>query len=201
MIIYTPVNLPKLEPDDWDVFWNIWNTHSNFALKTAINQIDSKSPLGSKNVWRGLDIFKKPIGNTSWTCPYVDISSTLPQMYKSILQLNIKSLYRVRLLQSLCDISSHTDDNKDCWNIRGYLHYTDTKSQWYFTKPSSKERTYARLPSNVHWFSYNDKHAWHGTDYDPTHKKILIQLYFFEPINEIIQSNINTYRDYTIDYS
>ena len=25
MIVYTPIDLPKIEPDNWDVFWDIWN--------------------------------------------------------------------------------------------------------------------------------------------------------------------------------
>jgi hypothetical protein len=202
MIVYTPLDLPRLEPDNWDTFWNIWNTHSDFAIKKSMNLTTSKTPLGSNRAWRGLDIFKKPTGRTSWECPYFDISSDLPVMHKSIDQLNIKTLYRVRLLQSLIDIDAHTDDNTDQWKIRGLLHYTDTKSQWYFTRPEGKERTYASLPSNVQWFGYNDKHAWHGTDYNPEHTKILIQLYFRESIDEtVLQSNIETYKDYIIEYT
>lgn len=201
MIVYTPLDLPRLEPDDWNTFWNIWNTHADFAIKKSTNLLDSKAALGSNNIWRGLDIFKKLTGRTSWECPYVDISSDLPAMYASINQLNIKTLYRVRLLQSLVAVNAHTDDSTDQWKIRGFLYYTDSKSQWYFTRPNDPERTYATLPSNVQWFAYNDKHAWHGTDFNPEHKKILIQLYFKESIDEtIIQSNIETYKDYTIEY-
>jgi hypothetical protein len=202
MIIYTPLDLPRLEPDNWDTFWNIWNTHSDVAIKKSTNLVTSKAPLGSSEIWRGLDIFKKLTGRTSWECPYFDISSALPSMYNSIGLLNIKTLYRVRLLQSLVKVDAHSDDNIDQWKIRGFLHYTDTKSQWYFTKPADNERTYANLPRNVQWFGYNDKHAWHGTDFNPAHKKIIIQLYFKESIDEtLLQSNIETYKDYTIEYT
>ena len=202
MIVYTPLDLPKLEPDNWDTFWNIWDTHSNYAVKKMMNLPNSKMPVGSSEVWRGLDIFKRPAGRTSWECPYFDISSDLPLMYESIIQLNIKTLYRVRLLQSLTDIAAHTDDNTDQWKIRGLLYYTDSKPQWYFTRPNSSEKIYATLPSNVQWFGYNDKHAWHGTDFNSEHKKILIQLYFSRPIDEaIVQSNIETYKNYIIEYT
>ena len=202
MIVYTPLDLPKLEPDNWEVFWNIWNTYSDFAVKKSMNLTYSKSPVGSNNTWKGLDIFKNFSINPSWECPYYDISKDLPLMYKSISHLNIKTLYRVRLLQSTVNIHSHSDNDRDQWQIRGYLHYTDTKSQWYFTKPSEKERTYARLPSEVQWFGYNDKHAWHGTDFNSDHKKILIQLYFLELIDKtILRSNIETYKDYIIEYT
>jgi hypothetical protein len=166
-----------------------------------MNLGNAKFPLGSAKIWRGLDIFKKSIGGTAWECPYFDISSDLPLMYESINQLNIETLYRVRLLQSMVNIPPHTDDNEDRWSIRGFLHYTDTKSQWYFTRPNGGEKTYANLPSNIQWFGYNDKHAWHGTDYNPDHKKILIQLYYGGSIEEsILQSNIETYKDYVIEY-
>jgi hypothetical protein len=202
MIVYTPLNLPRLEPDDWNVFWNIWNTHSDFPIKTSMNLVTSTTPLGPNKVWRSLDIFKKGTSGVSYTCPYIDISTILPSMYNSILQLNIKTLYRVRLLQSLTDVEPHTDDNTDRWKIRGFLHYTDTKSQWYFTRPNDSVRTYAQLPPNVQWFSYNDRCAWHGTDYNSEHKKILIQLYFYGSIDEtILQTNIETYKDYTIEYT
>jgi len=201
MIVYTPLNLPKLEPDNWDTFWNIWNSHSDFAVKTAINGTHSRTSLGSNSIWRGLDIFKKLTGLTSWECPYFDISVDLPLMYASIGQLNIKTLYRVRLLQSLINISSHADDNSNQWKIRGFLHYTDIKSQWYFTRPGGSKKTYATLPSNIQWFAYNDGLSWHGTDFNPDHKKILIQLYFHGSIDEtILQSNIKTYKDYIIEY-
>jgi hypothetical protein len=201
MIVYTPLDLPKMEPDNWDTFWNIWNTHSKFAVKRMMNLSNSKAPVGTSEVWRGLDIFKRNIGRTSWECPYVDISSELPLMYQSIARLNIKTLYRVRLLQSLIDVNPHTDDSTDQWKIRGLLYYTDTKPQWYFTRPDDPERTYATLPGNVQWFAYNDKHAWHGTDFNPEHKKILIQLYFKESFDQtVIQSNIETYKDYLIEY-
>lgn len=202
MIVYTPLDLPKLEPDDWDTFWNIWNLYSGNLVKVASHGTHSNSPVGSNNLWRGLDIFKKSTGRTLWECPYFDISADLPLMYNSISLLNIKTLYRVRLIQSLISIDSHTDDNTDQWKIRGFLHYTDNKSQWYFTKPAGNERTYITLPSNGQWFGYNDKYAWHGTDYNPEHKKILIQLYFRETFDDaIIQSNTKTYKDYIIEYT
>lgn len=200
MIIYTPLNLPKLEPDDWDIFWNIWNTHSDIAVKKSMNIANSKAPIGASNIWLGLDIFNPQNRPTAWECPYVDISKDLPVMYNSFKNLNIQSLYKVRLLQSLTDVRPHSDDNSDNWKIRGYLHYTDPDPQWYFTRPSTTIKTYATMPVDTQWFAYNDKYAWHGSDYNPNHKKILIQLYFVESVENLVRSNIETYKDYTIEY-
>jgi hypothetical protein len=200
MIVYTPLNLPKLEPDNWEVFWNIWNTHSDVLVKKSVNLVNSLSPVGSNDVWVGLDIFSKWDFKLSWDCPYYDISNDLPAMRESINQLNLKTLYRVRLIQSMVDVEAHTDNDTDRWNIRGYLHYTSTQPQWYFTKPHDTIRTYSTMPSDLQWFGYNDKYAWHGSDYDPNHKKILIQLFFLENVNNLVQDNINLYKEYTIEY-
>jgi hypothetical protein len=200
MIIYTPLKLPNIEPDSWEVFWNIWNRHSDVAIKKSMNIPDSKSPVGSNDTWIGLDIFKHWNYPTAWECPYVDISKELPLMYSSFKNLNIRSLYKVRLLQSIIDIKPHSDDNADNWKIRGYLHYTDPNPQWYFTRPGDVTKTYAKLPTDTQWFAYNDKYAWHGSDYNPNHKKILIQLYFFESVDKLVKSNIETYKDYIIEY-
>lgn len=200
MIVYTPLNLPKIEPDNWDVFWNMWNNHSDIAVKRSMNFNGSRSKIGDSNIWRGLDIFK--VGNipTSWECPYFDIRNTLPLLYEAIRNLKIRSLYRVRLLQSISDIGSHSDDNNDTWKVRAFLYYPSTVPQWYFTKPNDTERVYIDLPESTNWFAYNDKHAWHGTDYDPENKKILLQLYFLEPIDDLIKSSIEIYKPYTISF-
>ena len=34
MIIATPLDIPKLEPDDWATFWDLWNTHSGPLIKS-----------------------------------------------------------------------------------------------------------------------------------------------------------------------
>jgi hypothetical protein len=200
MIVYTPLNLPKIEPDNWDVFWNIWNVHSDIAVKKTINHSSSQSKIGDSNVWRGLDIFR--LGNipTSWDCPYVDIRNELPLLHESIINLKMRSLFKVRLLQSITDISAHSDDNTDTWKVRAFLHYPSSAPQWYFTKPNESDRVYIDLPESTNWFAYNDKHAWHGTDYDPENKKILLQLYFFEPIDDLIKSSIALYEPHTISF-
>jgi hypothetical protein len=58
MIIFTPIDLPKLEPDSWEVFWNIWNTHADHLTKRKMNVDTSDAAIMSSNVWRGLDIYK-----------------------------------------------------------------------------------------------------------------------------------------------
>lgn len=202
MTVAIPLDLPKIEPDDWNVFWNIWKTHSG-PLHKKIMQHHNKSPalVGSNNIWHGLDIIKTPNGFTSWEAPHYDIKKDLPKMYDLIMSVD-PTAFRVRLVQSTTNIVAHTDDDRNKWNIRAFLHYTSDTSQWYFTKPndSTGQRTYLKMPKDTNWFIYNDKHSWHGTDYDPNNKKILLQIYSFYSKTDLLEQGIKKYKDFVIKF-
>jgi hypothetical protein len=201
MIIATPLDLPIIEPDDWGTFWDIWNTYSEPLIKVRLNTTFSKSKVGSSDLWRGIDIYSNNNNpGTAWTAPFVDISKSMPCLYNTISTLPFQHVYRVRLLSSSMPILSHTDDNQDRWSIRAYFHYTDTNDQWYFTKPynSYGKRKYFHIPKETNWFAYNDKHCWHGTDYNIKHPKILLQVYTLFNNKDLINDSTKKYRDYTI---
>lgn len=202
MLVFTPIDLPKIEPDNWDIFWDIWNTHSAPLIKVKKNTDISLAEVGSDNIWTGIDIYKKYGNRMPYDAPYVDIEHILPKMYKAILSVS-PDVYRVRLLQSQINITSHTDDDRDRWNIRAFFYGDKAKDQWYFTKPydSAGERTYIKMPPNTNWFMYNDKHCWHGTDYDPSNKKILLQLFCIDPkLSNLIDTSTQKYKEYTLEY-
>lgn len=202
MLIFTPVDLPKIEPDDWDIFWDIWNTHSAPLIKVNQNTEFSDAPIGTSEIWTGLDIYKKYNNVMPYTAPFFDIKELLPNMYSQLLT-HASNLYRVRLLQSQVSIKSHTDNNTERWNLRAFLQNSEAYTQWYFTKPheSQGERTYIKMPQDTNWFMYNDKHCWHGTDYDPDDKKILLQAYYFGSLSdELLSRSTAKYKEYTLEY-
>jgi len=202
MLIFTPVDLPKIEPDDWDVFWDIWNNYNAPLLKVKQNTDLSIAPIGSNDIWVGLDIYKRIDIAMPYTAPYVDIKNLLPNMYKQLLTIT-PNLHRIRLLQSQVSIASHTDNNTERWNLRAFLQNSDAYKMWYFTKPndSQGERTYIKMPESTNWFMYNDKHCWHGTDYDPNNKKILLQAFCFgSPSVDLLSQSIVKYKEHVLEY-
>ena len=203
MIIFTPADLPKIEPDNWDIFRDIWDKNADWLVKEKQSHTMSMSPIGQSNIWVGLDIYKKYHGQTLWNAPYYDIRERLPIMFNAIESI-CPFIYRARVLQSKTNIIAHTDDNTDRWNIRALLYPPDAKSQWYFTRPNDPmgERTYINMPDDTNWFVYNDKHAWHGTDYNPENKKILLQLFLFNSltINELMEKSKTKYSEYIIEF-
>jgi hypothetical protein len=205
MIIFTPVDLPKLEPDNWDKFWEMWNATANNLTKRRKNVDTSDASVGSSEIWKGIDIYRLAQGITAWDAPYYDISTEFPNMFNTIIKMQETGMkiYQVRLITSLLDVKAHTDDNLDRWAYRSYFHYTSPKSQWYFTNPGDKDgdRRYIDLPKDANWFAYNDKYCWHGTDYDKEHPKILAQLYVADQAvaTKFAHANIEKYKEYTIE--
>ena len=201
MIVATPLDLPRIEPDDWDIFWRIWERESKNAIKIKKNSQYSKSLIGESHVWQGLDIYKNYNLVPAWNVPYYDISKELPILYQQILNLPFKYIYRVRILKSLTDIEPHSDDNRDQWVVRALWHCDDKESQWYFTHPriDATEKTFFHLPKYTNWFAYNDKHAWHGTIYRNAYPKFLIQIFIAGDITSLVNSSIDKYKEYTIE--
>ena len=198
MIIHTPLDLPKIEPDSMTKFNEIWDKYADNLTKVKVNHMGSQSSIGSTDIWIGLDIILKN-GLTSHQAPFYNIKDDLPNFYNSLLNLPIPYIQRVRIVQSLKDIPSHSDNNLDKWELRAMLHYPSDKKQWYYTKPNQKEKHYMSLPNDTMWFAYNDRYSWHGSDYDPQHKKLLLQVYFVGSIMPIIDKSILKYKNWCID--
>jgi hypothetical protein len=203
MIVYTPLDLPKIEPDDWDVFWEIWNQYSGNLTKVISNGDHSDAAVGRNDIWQGLDIYKDPLSLNGWRAPFYDIKEKLPKLYNTITSLPIGNIRQVRLVSSKVEVCPHSDDVKDKWVARAYFHYTSPKEQWYFTRPDDRHgtRTYITRPSETNWFAYNDKHCCHATDYDVRYPKILLQVFASSIPNELVDTSIKKYKDYTITYN
>jgi len=243
MIIASPLNLPSIEPDSWEIFWKIWKReaknlkkvvpdgHRQFRypyvtfavdrrmkqhlanggsyddevgtqiieISKKTNQLKDKNKSNS-NTWLGLDIYKNLDDFQSWEAPFYNIKDDLPVMYNAIKSLPFKQIQRVRLVQSLRSILPHTDDNLDKWQLRYFFHYTDSNPQWYFIKPKNpSEKKFLVMPNNTKWFCYNDKFCWHGTTYNKSHPKILLQFYLLDNIKDLVETNTLLYKDYVVD--
>ena len=203
MIVATPLDLPPILPDDWSTFWSIWNNHAANLIKTRNSHKESYAEVGNNEVWKGIDIYKKNLYPIAWQAPYYDIREKLPLMYNMIETCTpFVFTERVRVIESLQNITPHTDDNVDHWNVRAILHCTDPNPQWIFTRPGNiKDAVAFRLPESTNWFAYNDKHCWHGSIYNPEHPKLLIQVYGMGFKNKkLLVQSIEKYKGHTVVY-
>lgn len=196
MIIYTPLDLPRIEPDDWDIFWKIWNDHAKPMYKKLKGGWEFYRP--DKSLWHGIDIYKETEKIHAWPAPYYDIQYELPNLYNLIKTLPL-TVERARLVESKESFGAHTDDNVDKWVARAHFYNQAAHGQWFFTAPGGiGEKFYMSGPEDTNWFAFNDRHCWHGTDYDSNRPKILLQIYTTNMPDELISRSIDKYKGYTI---
>ena len=203
-LYYTPIKLPKIEPDNWDIFWKIWNEEADFVHKTTHPHDKSRLAVGNRTCWKGMEVYDPDAIKVTRSIELasIDIRDRLPKMYESMQSLKtfFKSLSLI-FLESKYPIGAHTDKNTDNWVLRSFFYYPSPTQQWYFTKPNdvNGERTYITMPNDTTWFAFNDAKAWHGTDYDPKYPKIIIKAY--GSLHEhIIQDSLQHYKDYTLSF-
>jgi len=204
-IIATPVDLPLVEPDDWNVFWDIWNNQS--ALMTKIKNYNSSSisSILQNNLWQGMEIYSTSESVPGWLAPVVDIKEKLPNFYKTISTLPIDKVVRVTLVQSLRDFRPHRDADQDRWSFRANFYVTSPIPQFYVTTPGTPteqfDKKFINLPTETNWFAYNDMKCRHGSDYHFDYPKILLQVMTKPTANntKIINRSIEKYKNYTIE--
>jgi hypothetical protein len=201
MIIATPLDVPKLQIHNWNKFLEIWNLNSKRLIKTKVGVNNSKADPGNDNLWIGLDIYSMYDLDLEWHAPFYDIKNELPELYHDIQNLPFTGMFKVRIIQSITDITPHTDSNIDRWVVRALLHCTDPTPQWYFVKPNNElaDKQFLILPNDTNWFSYNDRYCWHGTIFRKDHPKFLLQIYMLDNPTDLINRSIERYKDFTID--
>jgi hypothetical protein len=210
-IIATPIDLPLIEPDDWNVFWEIWNNHSGFMTKLKNYRSSSAipivpgAPILQKNLWQGMEIYSTPESVPGWLAPVVDIKEKLPKLYKTISTLPINNVVRATLVQSHSDFLPHHDSNYKRWLFRANFYVTSPTPQFYVTTPGTPteqfDKKFINLPKETNWFAYDDTKCRHGSDYHSDYPKILLQVMTstIADNTEIINRSIEKYKNYTIE--
>ena len=203
MVLAHALDFPKVEPDDWNVFWNIWSQHAKPLIKyvnEGTTPWGSASKLGSRDHWIGLEVYHNNL-RTNWIAPFVDISKSLPNMYKALLPAEIPNIRKVRIIQSMMPHPPHSDKGIDFWEIRAMLQCDNPSEHWYYTPYGNKTKKLPlKLPNETNWFTYNDGNCHHGTEYFPLRPKYLVQIYYTgELATEIRTRGINKYPDCVIE--
>ena len=204
MIVAMPLAIPKIVPDNWEVFEKIWNEHSKPLVKVAYKEdgpYKSASGVGDANLWNSLDIYRSQSHNTIWDAPFFDIKDALPNMYKSILNLPVE-VQTVRIISSIQEILPHSDTGENRWEIRAFLRCEDPLKEWYFTPLGRQdEKTYFKMPEDTNWFAYNDSLCHHGSHVNIQIPKLLIQVYYSGNLLDVVKYvSISKYREYIINF-
>lgn len=171
MIVSTPVDLPRLEPDDWAKWWDLWDTYAQPMVKKGI------SPNPSSGQWIGFDALTTPLFNPVYTAPVLDLEMLYPSFYRQLRDTLPYDIGGVRFCQSQGAFSAHRDNFVPSWQLRCMMHCEDPSKQWYYERRDRTDRRPLVLAPETNWWAYLDGACLHGTEFHPDAKKILVQVY------------------------
>ncbi len=206
MIVAHALDFPKIEPDNWDIFWDMWNKHAKSLVKVKYditNRYKSDAPAGATDYWIGLDLYRNNFFS-HWQAPLVDVSTVLPNMYNNLLALELPNIRLIRIVRSLISLGAHSDTGADSWQVRAMLHCDNPSEHWYYTPYGVKNKESSlplKLPKETNWFTYNDANCHHGTEYFPDSPKYLLQVFYEGKMSDITHiKGIDKYPDCVIQF-
>ncbi len=202
MIICHPLDLPTIQPDDWDIFLKLWNENAQYLVKTDyLDQPHTSvvTKLGTNYAWKGIDVLQR--GYNNWTAPFVDISTLLPKMHEQLVNLPLPNVAVVRILSSQEDLPLHQDSGFEQWQVRAFLKCFDPKVEWYFTSNHDKKtKVPLVMPKETNWFTWEDSKCYHGTRrlwFRP--KFLLVAIYDGNLPSDLAKRSLEKYGEYAID--
>ena len=185
MIVSLELPLPKLEPDDWNKWWNIWNNYSQPLRKIRI------SPNAKQGLHIGFDVIREETFATTYEAVFLNLEELYPSLFNQIKGLPIRILC-ARFVQSKGHFPAHVDNFRKSWQIRNMFYCQDPISQWYYTDLENRNKKYLTF-SNTNWWAYLDGSIKHGSEYREQFPKIILQVFSLaSETSEYIEKYINT---------
>lgn len=191
-IPWLPLDVPRIEPDNWDLFWQLWNEKSGIIGRAAKQE---------DQMWKGLTIWTRPdVDTTKFNYAaenYEDWSLHFPQMFEQIKNcVPWLALEKVVLWSNVNAIQPHFDPDYVIFpwpdSLRIMLWDTNEAPTFYMNKwPKRSEefnpppvtvrsggtgyglgtitipqeqRMYVNLPKDTNAFVFNNGAFLHGAD-------------------------------------
>jgi hypothetical protein len=193
MISALAINHPKLQPDDWDKWWYIWDKYAEPLKKVKT------SPNAEAGLHVGFDVYRTNIFNPVYIAREIDLKSLYGSLYEQVMSLPFQ-YWGARFVMSMGDFAPHRDNAYENWAVRNMFYCADPDPQWYYTSLSnSNQKQFLTLPEETNWFAYNDGRIKHGTIYRPEFPKIIVQIFAnTRLVNKYVESNFNEYPNHEI---
>jgi hypothetical protein len=205
-ICWLPIRNAKIEPDNWELFWRLWEKD-----KLAMSSNGNPAIWESLCIWRA-DRFKDEDSlQSAYPQKAVDWSKHFPQLFKNLFQLMpYKEIFKITLASNISRVPAHVD-RSFCledeiltpWpnTIRVILHDKNPRPTFYLTRwpkeildqgkiknfksidewilkndPSSSDKCYVQLPEDSNTFIFSNGEFLHGADF-MGHSKIVLLIW------------------------
>jgi hypothetical protein len=171
MILMTPLSVPKIQPNNWDEWWSVWNTYSGTATKQQKNQNDA---VGS---WKGMDLetnslFKMPTVYSVPKAPSTPVTDDIIRQIKAYIPVEP---IVVRVIENLDVVPAHTDNSVPVTEIRCMLWNNYQEPVWEFNYLGEKRKLL--LPESTNTFFYKDCPLTHSSIFKKEFTKGVMVIY------------------------
>lgn len=181
MILFTPLDIPKIVPSDWDAWWDLWNNHAQLINKKVTNH---NPAFGSP--WKGFDL----LNEFNHEVYEAAVAPKHPAADDLIEQVRTHCPFEptfIRVMENLETIQFHSDVLYPKHEFRSVLWNTYPDSIWMFKYGDIVRQM--SLPEDTNSFYYYDYPLKHAAHYDPRYSKGLLIVYgtpkpdFYEILN------------------
>lgn len=156
---WLPIDAPKIEPDDWDLFWKLWNERNKPVIRADYpNDPD----------WNGIccytnpDLLKNPIKKVQLMTHYAeDWIKYFPKMFDRIFNVvPHKYIERVIIWQNIDEINPHFDPDHFIYpwpnTLRIMLWDSNDDDTFYMTKWPKRSDVFTKEKIQNNKFQNND---------------------------------------------
>lgn len=202
-LYYTPLDIPKIEPKDWNKWKEVWDTHSAVIFKKEANHNNAYG------LWRGLDIYRDPqmvpklraAGLTSvhepvYNAPYHYQSPVVIDLAHQIISRMPMHIICIRVIENLDTVDPHSDEFHPTPSVRSILWSDYTEPIWHFDL--GEKSLQMTLPEDTNSFYYLDYPLKHGAIHRPGRSKGVIVIYGIpikDKFREMIDRSYLKYKD------
>jgi hypothetical protein len=194
--LYTPLNIPRIEPNNWDEWWEIWNTSSAPAIKvgTHHNSVLEEDP---RSMWKGLVLYRDDnqyLNGEVYQLPLAPQSPVVNNIVKQITEAFSNNVHSITVLENLRQVPFHTDSPDNSYHVSTILWSTNTLVNWILLEDN--EVHVPKLPEDTNTFAYLDNPMQHCAIHYPTHSSGVIQIKLLDKslLKSLIKESTEKYK-------
>jgi hypothetical protein len=193
MILMTPLNIPKIVPNNWDEWWSVWNTHAKVITKARKNHNDAEG------LWKGLDLYTSSRYQmpTVYAAPHAPSCPVIEDLINQIRKHIPIVLLKVRVIENLDIVPAHADHRYPKEELRSFLWNEYEEPVWTF-EHNNIQKTLV-LPDSTNTWYYKDYPMTHSSIYTPNKSKGVLVIYGLPrtEFDEFVKNSAETFNEYS----